>query len=187
MVDAAFDDFREEYLRADDTLFDEDRIVALRERATDGPDGAPLNDLLVRCMAISIFERSCRSMADPAHRVPSLLGRPVAPRCPDRLLITAPEPAARTRFRVASDVQLAISTPALELLVVAGTTVLGRVRLGPSASGAHLDRLLRSEPLDESELAAAFGLDGTQSRRMLDALVAESWLIPSSTPQECAR
>ncbi|WP_030485674.1 asparagine synthase (glutamine-hydrolyzing) [Nocardioides aequoreus] len=70
LADCAFPEFRERYLRAPDPLFDEDRLAEIHEY-TARPDASPaLTDLLLRCMALEVFHRSCRLQDAPTEVAP---------------------------------------------------------------------------------------------------------------------
>jgi hypothetical protein len=94
-------------------------------------------------------------------------------------------------FKMLGTALFAAFHPVLELLVVVGVTALARVELRPRLEATHFDRLVRSEPLDTTDLVAAFGLSATESESVLEAFLAQDWLIDylsaEAAVEECAQ
>jgi asparagine synthase (glutamine-hydrolysing) len=77
LVQKSFPTFRERYLGADDALFDADRLAELHDHAVRPSAPDAFTDLLLRCMALAVFERSCRMLAEPDTVLPVPRARPV--------------------------------------------------------------------------------------------------------------
>ncbi|WP_214411211.1 asparagine synthase (glutamine-hydrolyzing) [Sphaerisporangium fuscum] len=204
LIEASFGDFREKYLRADDTLFDERRLVELHDRAARAGAADDAAALLLRCMAIAVFERTCRDLARPGLRPPLSRALPCPLPAPGVAAGTVPAPesvpgavpaeaaggaAARplpgAAFRPAKGVTLAVTTgPERHLLVIHGGGVVARVELAPDCPAARLDRLIRSPRLGLADLAAALGVSADVAAPVVEAFLARRWLV-EATPAGC--
>lgn len=182
LVEASFEAYREKYLRSDDALFDEDQLVQLYAQVIRTGAAGRSADLLVRCMAISIFERAARSAVNHAPR--RLTCRP----CPLRLTESAhdagPVAGERAMFRLSPGVVAAVvSHPRHELLLVGGDAVLARVELGPQSSAQHVDRFVRAELVDPGQMAAMVGVTEDEVQPVLEVFLTRHWLEPVALPE----
>lgn len=175
----AFEGFREAYLGRPDSVFSLRGLQRVHDRAAapgtgDASDGA--SQLLLRCMAIGIFERLCREAAQPGFEWPRwpTLGPPLTA---DGSAL-AGDPPTDECLRLVPGVELSWScdADAPALLVIRHHELVARLTLPAAQPTAMVTR----RRLQTDAFASALGVEREDVAPLLQRFVEQGWAEPDA-------
>lgn len=177
LIDGAFEQYREQYLEPANSIWSPREVASLRERVDRSGGRGPAPYLLLRCMAISIFDRMCQGVRHPAFEPPRLPAT-----APPLSTESVPPPrdarvTSSSRVMLFESIRLAVAfeTPP-RLLVLEDGTAVAQIDLPPDcAFGALTHRVLGSRCLEVAQLARIFGVDTAAIETLVADFVARGW------------
>ncbi len=176
LLDSSFEEFREKYLDAGDALLSKRQVLALREETEKVRGRHKALDLLLRCMAISIFDKSCRELALEAFKPPQL-NSTLPPLTANTAVAPAQVVTKGGRIVLAESIRLAWSVDAPpRLLVIEDDAISAEISLPQLRhSGTNSNELLRGREIDFGKLADDLGLDPESVMDIAAAFENRGW------------
>jgi asparagine synthase (glutamine-hydrolysing) len=186
-ISTSFDEYREKYLEPADSLFSRPEIELLRNQANVPRTGDVAVHLLLRCMAISIFEKVCRNILSPDFKPPRLnaLSLPlttttVAPHI--RLKVSS-----TSHIELSSSVRLALAyEPFPAILVIHNGVLAAQIKTPGDGDWTDFEGIVSGRNVRITQLARALRVEVEEIESLAEAFVQRGWgiLVDGETQEE---